>query len=86
MRCPHCGKELKDVKYDSSYWLLPSLLLPAFILGLILDIFPINIEDGYSFNWGIIITFVFTIFNFVYLELYNFNKVKGRFVLMKKEE
>lgn len=88
MKCPNCGEEIETPERKSSIgWMLPNLIVPGFIVGLIARwVFPFNVEHGYSLNYDMLIVFVLIGAYFIYLELYNFGKVKGTFVLVKKNE
>lgn len=67
-------------------WFLPNLILPAFPVGMLISwLFPLNVEHGYAANYDMIILLVFIIIYSVYLLLYGAGKVKGTFVLVKRD-
>lgn len=86
MKCPHCKKKIENVEMSSMYWILPNLVMTSLVVGGLGNWLPINMEEGYAANWGMVMSFIFIVLYFIYLELYNFNIVKGRFVLIKKDD
>ena len=82
MKCPHCKKEVPEPKE----WFLPNLIFPTFLFVIISGwLLPFDIEHGYDKEYDMIIALFFIIVYIGYLILYRYDKVKGRFVLIKKE-
>lgn len=86
MKCPYCKKEIKRDEIVGMFTfnlfiVLAGLASLFFILNL-----KINIEDGYSYNWDIILMLVLALVYMIYLILYRLKKVKGTFVLFKEEK
>lgn len=89
MKCPHCNKEIKNVKERGVFEriIFPNLVLVGFVGGLgITMLLPFDVEHGYAINWDTIITLGFMVVYFSYLVAYGYGKVKGTFVWMGKEE
>jgi len=82
MKCPHCSKEIVETKE----WFLPNLIISTFLFVIISSwILPWDMEHDYNLNYDLIIASLLICIYLVYLILYNYNKVKGIFVLIKKE-
>ena len=86
MKCPHCNKEIEAPEQKSAFgWMLPNIVVPVvFVFWILQWLFPFNVEHSYNVNYDMLILFVLVIIYFVYLQLYNLGKVKGTFVLVKK--
>jgi len=80
MKCPNCETEVETNfgVYQNLFILIP--------LVWVLDWLPINIEDGYTLNWGMIILLGLMITYYIYLVLYTFDKNKGTFMLINKRK
>ncbi len=82
MKCPHCSKEI----FEPKEWFLPNLIFSIFMIGMISNwILPFDIENGYNLNYDMVIALFFICVYVGYLILYNYGKVKGTFVFIKKE-
>ena len=90
MKCPYCNKEIKELRiqrFPDSEWFVPNLVLSVFTIGMVVSwILPLDTEHGYSANYDLMIALGLIIVYIVYLLLYKFNKVKGRFVFVKQNE
>ena len=82
MKCPHCKMEINQPRG----WFLPNLIFSTFLFGMLSAwVIPLDIEHGYNANYDMVIALFLILVYIGYLILYNYNKVKGRLVLIKKE-
>ena len=79
---------LKDAKIVGPFegWILPNLIPVSFGIGVIMTwLLPFDIEHGYAVEWDMVAFLGFMVLYLAYLIAYGYGKVKGTFVLVKKE-
>ena len=89
MKCPHCNKEISDAKEIGMFegFVLPNLILVSFVVMTLLAwILPWDINHGLTMEYDLVIGLVFMLIYLAYLVAYKYGKVKGKFVLVKRED
>ena len=88
MKCPHCKKEVKGAKEVGVMEgiVLRNWIPVGFTLGMLMWwLLPFDIKHGYSAEWDMVAWLGISLLYIAYLIAYAYGKVKGRFVLMKRE-
>jgi len=88
MKCPNCGVDVNNYKQDNTGLMLLNMWYGAmfsFAITYILNLFlKIDIKHGYPVNYDVLILLGLIFTYSVYVVLYNYDKVQGTFILMKK--
>ena len=96
MECPHCGKHIEVIDaeevndsegyIDTTEILIRNLFIYLIPFGYVISLLdshtniPLSIEDGLVLNYGVMLLLPIALFVMVYVILYRYGKVKGRFL------
>lgn len=85
MKCPKCDYEIKTEKKEDKFFnLVINFIIFGFGMAVIIDNFiNLGVEQGYKYNYDMIIMLCLTIIYTIYLIFYYCDGVKGRFILYK---
>ena len=94
MKCPNCQTEIEladkeTIVYVKKDWLddwfFPNFVFVTFTSGTLFHfLLPWDIDHGYALNYDLILALGVSMVYVVYLILYGYGKVEGRFVWKKK--
>ena len=83
MKCPHCNKEIEESnRYSMLGTILANIMFFSLPVMFIVQYIALNVEDGYSANYSVLILVILMVLYGIYAFLsLNYNIFKGKFLI-----